>query len=79
MWVIAKENPKNPEGFSYFKKYEYAANTKYPMNTIFLEDAMWFERKSEAIPVYWEINHFFFGYKLYEINNIDRKKDYNHV
>lgn len=66
-YILAKENPKNPEGWTYLRKYEYDHEKdihQFSM-TMFKTEAYEFDSKSEAAQVYWIANHNFYGYKIY--------------
>lgn len=72
-FVVAKETKETPEGWVYFKNYEIIDDNKYPMNTIFADHAFIFDTKEEAAKAYWAISQFFFGYKIYTLNEIKGK------
>lgn len=61
-YIIAKENPKNPEGWTYIKNSE---NIESISTTYFKNEAYIFNTKEEASKIYWLINHYFYGYKIY--------------
>jgi hypothetical protein len=74
-FVVAKESPNTPEGWTYFKDYEEIDNYKYPMNTIIADHAYQFDTKEDAAKAYWAISQYFYGYKIYELQSI-RGKNY---
>lgn len=65
MFIVAKENLKIPEGWSYFKEFEMAGDQIIPINTMIMAEACIFFSKEEAAFTYWRVSQYFYGYRIY--------------
>ena len=73
-FIVAKENPKSPEGWDYFRNYENQDDIEYPSTTLFVESAKIFSTREEAAMAYWKLCKFIYGYKIYNFDTTIKDK-----